>query len=147
MDFFCRKLKVWHYCSKIFVLTLNHPSCLQPYLSFVAWKKTNCNMHMDEVSLTDHMWLEFETILQDNQFIKKVNAKFLPRKVCVIDITKIGSMYNHYNHSYNWNIFGKSYWMKQNLNWYEKGKTTKFRVLEGHSSGRLTLHHTGEFNI
>jgi hypothetical protein len=58
-------------------------------------------MHMDEGSLTEHMRLEFETILQDNQFIKKVNAKFLPRKVCVIDVTKIGSMYHHYNHSYN----------------------------------------------
>jgi hypothetical protein len=56
---------------------------------------------MDEVSLSEHMLLELKIILQDDQFIKKDNEKLLPRQVRINDVTQIGSMYYHYNHSYN----------------------------------------------
>jgi hypothetical protein len=41
-------------------------------------------MHMDVISLSEHMQLELKIILQDNQFIKKDSENLLSRKVLLM---------------------------------------------------------------
>jgi hypothetical protein len=55
----CPKQKVWQYCTKIFWLTYNRPSCLLPLFSFVAWKiEHNVIMYGDDVFLIEHKRFE-----------------------------------------------------------------------------------------